>query len=318
MNSRRGSRVALAWWGSVPGGGPTIGDLLALRAAHNEITRQGFESSVICDAAFSHLVAPFAPIGEPVANNYDAFVWICGPLIAGSSGFRDLFDRFEGLPRIAAGVSVLPPNVADHFNSFEVCIARDGRDNAYGDLALAAPWEEGSAFEGGEAAFQRQGLALCIRGAQYEYGPENCVDRRVDELCTRLVTTSGLGSSLIETRLDRPGAAVAAMELQFCTARLVVSSRLHGALLALRHGAPVVAIDQIKGGGKVSEVLTRLGWPWVFHADQADPAEIQAAARALINGDAVQIIATTRKAAENEARSALKALTQSLAEIIPA
>lgn len=312
MSDRSRSRVALSWWGSIPDGGPTVGDLLALKAAHDEIAREGFNSLVLCDGAFAHHVAPFASIGELIADRYDAFVWICGPLIAGSSRFRDLFNRFEGLPRIAAGVSVLPPNVADHFNNFDVCIARDGLDKTYGDLALAAPAAESGAFEGSQAVSKTRSLALCLRGAQREYGPGSCDDKRVDALCDRIVTATGLDPSRIETRLDRSGAALARMELQFQTAGLVVSSRLHGALLALRYGTPVVAIDQIKGGGKVSEVLSRLGWPWVYRADCADPAEIQDAARALLDGDVTQRIATTRKAAEDEARTALRALTQNL------
>jgi hypothetical protein len=63
----------------------------------------------------------------------------------------------------------------------------------------------------------------------------------------------------------------------FATAGVVATTSLHGALFALLHGCPPIAIDQVEGGSKVSAVLGRIRWPLVFRADEVDAATIEKA-----------------------------------------
>ena len=55
---------------------------------------------------------------------------------------------------------------------------------------------------------------------------------------------------------------------------VVLTNRLHGALLALLHERPAIAIDQVVGGGKVSAVLRRVDYPCLFAVDHLDDARL--------------------------------------------
>ena len=57
----------------------------------------------------------------------------------------------------------------------------------------------------------------------------------------------------------------------------LLTTRLHGMVLALKNGVPVVAIDAIRGGGKVTEQAHAIGWPEVFAVDTASDADLTAA-----------------------------------------
>ena len=56
----------------------------------------------------------------------------------------------------------------------------------------------------------------------------------------------------------------------FADAKLIITTRLHGALLALHHRTPFIAIDQIKGGRKVTSVLKKVPWDHVYPFDVDD------------------------------------------------
>jgi polysaccharide pyruvyl transferase WcaK-like protein len=47
---------------------------------------------------------------------------------------------------------------------------------------------------------------------------------------------------------------------------VVVTTRLHGLVLALKRGIPALAIDPIDGGAKVRRQATVLGWPAIIDA----------------------------------------------------
>ncbi|MBE9168992.1 polysaccharide pyruvyl transferase family protein [Pleurocapsales cyanobacterium LEGE 06147] len=48
---------------------------------------------------------------------------------------------------------------------------------------------------------------------------------------------------------------------------VVITTRLHGTVLALKNGVPVIAIDAIAGGAKVSRQAKTIGWSNVFSVD---------------------------------------------------
>ena len=50
----------------------------------------------------------------------------------------------------------------------------------------------------------------------------------------------------------------------------VVTTRLHGLVLALRAGVPAAAVDPIAGGAKVAAQARAVGWPHVVTSDEVD------------------------------------------------
>jgi len=86
--------------------------------------------------------------------------------------------------------------------------------------------------------------------------------------------TQGLGEWLgtldcarvvVDTRLARgewrSPATAAQVEAVIARADVVVTTRLHGLVLALKQGVPVLAIDPVAGGAKVAAQAAAWGWP---------------------------------------------------------
>jgi polysaccharide pyruvyl transferase WcaK-like protein len=85
----------------------------------------------------------------------------------------------------------------------------------------------------------------------------------------------------IENHL-RSGRSADEIEEQYAGCDLILTTRLHGAILAARHAVPFIAIDQIKGGAKVASVLGRYSWPHVYPVDDLDPEQLLMVAESLI------------------------------------
>ena len=45
---------------------------------------------------------------------------------------------------------------------------------------------------------------------------------------------------------------------------LIVTTRLHGMVLGLKNGVPVLAVDAIEGGAKITKQAKTIGWPNIF------------------------------------------------------
>jgi polysaccharide pyruvyl transferase WcaK-like protein len=152
----------------------------------------------------------------------------------------------------------LPPDV-DVGGLVDACLVRDSDAATNFDLALA---DIGYPHLVVPARARRHQLGVCLVGRQYEYGDcdgHQMAAESIDAAC------AGLDRIFVNTLLDTGRPLPASTEVDLQCAQVLVTTRMHGALLALFHGIPVVAVDQIKGGAKVSRMLASLGCP-VFNA----------------------------------------------------
>ena len=78
----------------------------------------------------------------------------------------------------------------------------------------------------------------------------------------------------MDTRLAhgnwRNPATAAQVEAVIGRVDVVVTTRLHGLVLALKHGVPALAVDPVAGGAKVAAQAAAWGWP-VLLARSGDP-----------------------------------------------
>ena len=58
---------------------------------------------------------------------------------------------------------------------------------------------------------------------------------------------------------------------------VVLTTRLHGLVLALKHGVPALATDPVAGGAKISRQAETLSWPVIFTADRVTGQELSSA-----------------------------------------
>jgi hypothetical protein len=71
----------------------------------------------------------------------------------------------------------------------------------------------------------------------------------------------------IDTRLDENSTSLrSAAEIESLIGRVdvLVTTRLHGTVLALKNGVPVLAIDPEAGGAKIRRQAQTVGWPVLF------------------------------------------------------
>jgi hypothetical protein len=258
-------RVLLTGWFSFRQGEVTAGDVLALESVSSALDAAGLGY----DTAWSEVFRPGGlRLDEALPQRYSHLIFVCGPVhgqqVAGLHG------RFPGARRIAIGVTVIDP--ADPaVTGFDLVLARDGhrsppvRDLATAALGASAP-----------PAVPVAGVALAT--GQGEYGERRRHEMVIDRI------TGWLGSKIcapvpLETRLDIRDWRLCSTAEAFMSlvARLdiVVTTRLHGLALALSAGVPVLAVDPVAGGGKVTAQARAWGWPGLVPAEHsADPGRL--------------------------------------------
>ncbi len=244
--------MLLTGWYSFLDGEATAGDVLARDAVRDRLDASG----IPCDTAWSPVFKPGAlTLAGADPADYTHLVFACGPLHG--PDIAALHERYARCRRIAVGVSVLDP--ADPaVTGFDTVLARDGLGPARPDLATVPDLPP----------VPVAGVVLSL--GQGEYGTrrrhEDVADRVVDWLAR-----TGCARLPLETRLDSRDWRLfgAARELTSVLARLdaVVTTRLHGLVLGLRAGVPVLAVDPVAGGGKVTAQARALGWPAVLAAE---------------------------------------------------
>ncbi|GAA0364379.1 polysaccharide pyruvyl transferase family protein [Actinoallomurus spadix] len=252
-------RVLVTGWFSFVHGEVTAGDALALDTVASALARAGMPY----DEAWSPVFRPDAmSLEEADPARYTHLVFVCGPVHG--EQVRDLHERFPDCHRVAVGVSVIDP--ADPaVTGFHRVLARDGLGEPDRDLAglpVGAPPVAG----------------VVLAQGQGEYGAR----RRHDDVAARLTGWLGerdCAALPLDTRLDRRDWRLCSTADQFVAVvrrlDVVVTTRLHGLVLALRAGVPPLAVDPVDGGGKVSAQAGVWEWP-VLPAD-ADVTEFDAA-----------------------------------------
>ena len=183
-------------------------------------------------------------------------VFVCGP--AAGSPVQALFSRFRRARRICVGVSVVDGTSA---LGADIVIERDQPSASTPDLSFGA---------------QRSAIpvvGVVVGHPQPEYG-ERQRHGTAQRLLEQLVVASGFAPVLLDTRLDprEQFAARTPAQLESALARMdvVVTTRLHGLVLALRNGVPALAVDPVAGGAKVSAQAAAIGWPAVVRVEAAD------------------------------------------------
>jgi hypothetical protein len=248
-------RVLLAGWFSFLHGEVTAGDALALEAVRGALGTQG----IGYDVAWSPVFRPDGLSLEDAApDGYTHLVFVCGPVHG--PRIRELHIRYAGCRRIAVGVSVIDP--ADPaVTGFDLVLARDGAGGPPRRDLAAVP----------EVA-RVPVVGVILATGQGEYGER----RRHGEVSGRLtgwLARHDCARLPLDTRLDRDDwtlcASAAAFTAVLARLDLVVTTRLHGLVLALRQGVPVLAVDPVAGGGKVTAQAAAWDWPAVVPAERA-------------------------------------------------
>ena len=199
---------------------------------------------------------------------YSHLVVVCGPL--DPAQFRseiDLFARFSHCVWIGVNLTMIEP--LDRFNPFDVLLERDSDRTVRPDLSLALKVDRVPV------------VGVCFAGWQREYGAKQQHDLARKRL---LALAERRSAAVLELDTKWPAnrnktgiRSPSEFESLLSRVDVLLTTRLHGMVLALKNGVPVVAIDAIRGGGKVTEQAHAIGWPEVFTVDTASDADLSAA-----------------------------------------
>lgn len=241
--------VLVTGWFSFVDGEATAGDVGAAEAVCAGLE----EAGITYETAWSPRFRPGGlALEEAVDRGHTALVFVCGPL-AGEQ-VRGLHRLFGHCRRVAVGVSVLDPDDAAA-RGFHTILQRDTRGlDARRDLAPGAP---------------PPGRSVPVVGVvrapgQPEYG-QRSAHTEVHRRLGRWLAGRDCARFPLDTRLDAQDWLHCSDTAQFdalvSRTDLVVTTRLHGLVLALRNGVPALAVDPVAGGAKVAAQGRAWDWP---------------------------------------------------------
>lgn len=262
---RQGSKTLLAGWFSFEWGHATAGDLLA-----GDVTCEWLEH-----AGCSYDVALAPPFRGGVdwrsvdPQSYSNVVFVCGPFENGKLE-SEFLGRFADCNVIGLDLSMLVP--LDVWNPFDTLLERDSSAGVRPDVV----------FLSDQARVPVVGVVLV---ESYPAGATQVANAAI----RRLVSSREVSVVPIDTRLDTNDTGLrSSAEIESLIARmdLVVTTRLHGTVLALKNGVPAIAIDPEVGGAKIRRQAEKIGWPVVFNVDDLTDEKLQEAFDYCLNEDA--------------------------------
>jgi len=309
--------LLVAWYGSFDGHG-TIGDLLAMQSVVTHLVGLGHNVSHASTGDVRIVGSRRVDWTAVFPRAYDAFIFVCGPILRHHPETQSLFIKFDGIRRIGVSVSLFP---ADHFNyldPFDEALAREGKPERFEDVAIVAP---SSIYRSPLARKKPPTIGISLRGHQGEYGEELCLWERAmqiaNEAANTVIEQQGGRIVMIENHLRRSGLPQDAIEAQYANCDLIITTRFHGAMMALRHLVPFVAIDQIHGGAKVLRLVGATLWPFVYEARTTGAARLVADASGLLAGDFDQLLFDVRTRTIRNANETLGRLSELVGALPP-
>ncbi len=271
-------RALVVGWFSFSDGHATAGDLLAADVVN----------AWLDDLGIAHDTALAPPFDGGVdwrsvdPASYSHAIFVCGPF--NCLGYEaDFFARFDQCRIIGMDLTLTRP--VDEWNPFDALLERDSPTTGRPDLVFAS------------RAPAVPLVGVC-RVEDYDGADVAEANAKID----RLLSSIACAPIDIDTRLDtdaRQFRTPAAVERALAACDFVVTTRLHGTVLALKNGVPVIPIDPEPDGAKIVQQAKTLGWSPVFVASQVTDQQLLDAASFCQTAEA-RILAAT--AAENAAQ----------------
>jgi hypothetical protein len=243
-------KTLVAGWFSFEQMGATAGDLLARDLACEWLERAGCAYDVAHAPPFRGGV-DWRGV-DP--RQYTHVLFVCGPFGNGEP-VVEFLDRFAGRRLIGLNLSML--EALDVWNPFDRLWERDSSACARPDLTFLSDRPRAPV------------VGLVLIHPQPEYRGR---DRHLEAngALRRLVGAREMAAVPIDTRLDVNATGLrtpAEVEALIARMDVVLTTRLHGLVLALKNGVPVLAIDPVAGGHKITLQARSVGWPVVFDAE---------------------------------------------------
>lgn len=282
--------VLIAGWFSFEGMGNTAGDMIARDVVCKWLVEANITYEIAVADAFPY---PGGVNWEKAdASLYTDLVFVCGPFGNGWP-VTVLLEKFSHCRLTGVNLSLMES--LEQWNPFTFLYERDSSAAANPDIT----------FYGPPPAVPVVGVILI--GKQDEYGNRD-MHKMANEFIRRLINNHEMSVVHIDTVLENNATGFRTPgEIESIISRmdLVITTRLHGTVLALKNNVPVIPLDSVAGGAKVTRQVKTLGWPLLFNTDDLDDAALSEAFRWCLTTEArMEARACAKKAVEliNETR----------------
>lgn len=210
---------------------------------------------------------------------YSILIYVCGPWRKGNKMLR----KFDHCTKIGVNLSLENPED----NEFDLLLPRDFQG-----------------IQNPDVVFMSQVPSLPLAGIAMVHGQPEYGDRQRHDLVTRAVQQYLDRNEVVPVTLDtlhrnNQTAIRNAIEFENIVGRLdvVITTRLHGLVFALKRGIPAVAVDAVTGGAKVTAQAKAVEWPLVINGDDIDAEKIKDAVDLCLSGGMAEAVEKSRKLA---------------------
>ena len=254
-------RTLVMGWFSFKNYGATAGDIMACELACEWLKTAGHGYDVALAAPFKGGV-DWRSV-DP--KRYSHLLFVCGPF-GESRDTRKFLARFVHCRIVGLNLTMLNP--LERWNPFDFLIERDSSATAHPDIT----------FLHDRAKVPVVGLVLVHPQPEYKHRARHEV---ANQAIRRLTESREMSVVKIDTRLDEnsTGLLRTASEVESLVARMdvVLTTRVHGMVFAIKNGVPPLVVDPIAGGAKVQRQAEILGWPARFNVEHLTDNELQRA-----------------------------------------
>jgi hypothetical protein len=251
-------RALVAGWFSFENTAAAVGDVLAKDVVCEWLDLAG----VIYDVALAPPLTGGVNYFTVDPARYSHLIFVCGPFHK-----SNLLQRFEGCHRIGINLSMVEP--VDSWNPFDLLLERDSSAATRPDITLLSTTPRVPV------------VGLVLGRMDENAGKPGSSYQVANAALQQLVASREMSAVPIDTRLDIPGSGSfrTAREIESIISRMdvILTTRLHGMVLALKNGVPAIAVDPIPQGDKIRRQAEVLGWPLIFTVDDLTGKALQQA-----------------------------------------
>ena len=284
----------IAGWFSFEQMGTTAGDLIACDLVSEWLKAYHISHDISLIHQFSNRKS--VRWEDADASNYTHVIFVCGPFGNGWP-LTDFLEKFSNCKLVGINISLLES--LDTWNPFFLLLERDSSRSSNPDITFLGP----------PPKIPVAGLILAHK--QKEYG-DRALHEKADDLIRQFIDGKEVSIVPIDTALEHNSYGLRTpgeVESLIAKMDLVITTRLHGTVLSLKNGVPVIPIDPINGGAKITRQVQTIGWPVLLPTETLSTEKIEQAFQYCLTPEA-------KTKAISCASDAAKSLDQSMKELL--
>ena len=252
-------KVLIAGWFSFELMGATAGDLMSKHTVCEWLDKE----NILYDVALAKPFKGGVKWEQVDPKEYTHVIFLCGPFGNGWP-IIDFLKNFSKSKLIGINLSMLQN--LDEWNPFDLLLERDSSRTSNPDLVFLSKTNNVPVV----------GLVLVEPQKEYKNKARH---KEANEIIYKLLERYHCAVIPIDTRLDVPnkGGLNSPQEIESTISKMdvIVTTRLHGMVMGLKNGIPVLALDAIEGGAKITKQAKTIGWPNVFIINQFDNDDLE-------------------------------------------